>query len=139
MAEKNDKGISRREFARRAAMVSAASLVPGSVLASRGGQFPAAAEGSLGQEAGDLPKLSAEAHAEAEGRYRMIVGQYGSRFSEEQKVELRRLCGLAQRPLESLRAYGVENGDGPALYLKPLVEREKKAGGTATAAGGKKP
>jgi len=24
-----------------------------------------------------------------------------------------------------LRAYALENGDGPALYLKPLVEREK--------------
>jgi hypothetical protein len=24
-----------------------------------------------------------------------------------------------------LRAYALENGDAPALYLKPLVEREK--------------
>jgi len=86
-----------------------------------------------------LPKLSAEGLAEAEGRYRMIVGQYGSRFSEEQKVELRRLCGLAQRPLESLRAFAAENGDGPALYLKPLVEREKKAVGAAAVGAGKKP
>jgi len=120
-------------------MVSAASLVPGSVLALRAGAFPAPVECSLGQEAGDLPKLSAEGLAEAEGRYRMIVGQYGSRFSEEQKVELRRLCGLAQRPLESLRAFAAENGDGPALYLKPLVEREKKAVGAAAVGAGKKP
>ena len=42
-----------------------------------------------------------------------------------QKADLRRLCNLAQPPLDRLRAYALENGDGPALYLKPLVEREK--------------
>ena len=54
-----------------------------------------------------------------------ILTQYGSRFSEEQKTDLRRLCHLAQPPLDRLRAYSVENGVNPALYLKPLVEREK--------------
>jgi hypothetical protein len=32
---------------------------------------------------------------------------------------------LAQPPLDRLRAYPLENGDGPGLYLKPLLEREK--------------
>jgi len=27
-----------------------------------------------------------------------------------------------------VRAYSLSNGDQPALYLKPLVEREKKSG-----------
>lgn len=139
MAENNRKAISRREFARWAAMVSAASMVPGSVLASRGGQFPAGADRALGQESSDFPKLTAEGRAEAEARYHAILSQYGGRFTEEQKAELRRLCALAQRPLDSLRAYPVENGDGAALYLKPLVEREKKAAGTATTGGVKNP
>ena len=51
--------------------------------------------------------------------------QYGSRFSDAQKADLRRLCALAQPPLDRLRAYALENGDSSALYLKPLVEREK--------------
>jgi hypothetical protein len=33
---------------------------------------------------------------------------------------------MAQPPLDRLRAYNIENAVSPALYLKPLVEREKK-------------
>jgi hypothetical protein len=54
------------------------------------------------------------------------LSQYGERFSDEQKTDIRRLCIAVQPPLDRLRAYALENGDGPALYLKPLVEREKK-------------
>ena len=71
------------------------------------------------------PKLSPEGHAEVEARIQSIFSQYASRFSEAQKADLRRLCNLAQPPLDRLRAYALENGDSPALYFKPLVEREK--------------
>jgi len=115
-------GISRREFARRAAIASAmASVAPGAALAS-----PAAAPSPAAlQQPADMPKLSPESRAEVEARIQAIFGQYGGRFSEQQKADLRRLCGLAQPPLDRLRAYALENGDNPALYLKPLVEREK--------------
>ncbi len=115
-------GISRREFARRAAIASAmASVAPGAALAS-----PAAAPSPAAlQQPADMPKLSPESHAEVEARIQAIFGQYGGRFSEQQKADLRRLCALAQPPLDRLRAYALENGDNPALYLKPLVEREK--------------
>jgi hypothetical protein len=63
---------------------------------------------------------------EVESRIQSILTQYGSRFSEAQKTDLRRLAAEAQAPLDRLRAFAVENGDGPALYLKPLIEREKK-------------
>jgi hypothetical protein len=76
----------------------------------------------------DTPSLSTESRAEAEARYQAILGVYGSRFSDAQKSDLRRLCFAAQPPLDHLREYAIENGDGPALYLKPLVEREKKTG-----------
>jgi hypothetical protein len=55
-----------------------------------------------------------------------ILAQYGARLTEEQKTDLRRLCAVAQLPLDRLRAYPVQNADGTALYLKPLFEREKK-------------
>jgi len=138
------KGISRREFARRAAVASAvAAVVPASALTSpssplnehatvaaadRGGRFsdPSSKVVPLAeQQPTDLPKLSPESHAEVEARVQTILSQYGSRFSDAQKNDLRRLCHLAQSPLDRLRAYALENGDGPALYLKPLVEREK--------------
>ena len=150
--EKKVLGISRREFARRAALASAvASLAPavaGASAATRAlasgaadaapdsANLPAAnlrGEGSTGasaaaapaQQPANLPKLSPESQAEVEARLQSILTQYGSRFSEEQKNDLRRLCHLAQPPLDRLRAYSVENGVNPALYLKPLVEREK--------------
>ena len=136
-------GISRREFARRAALASAvAAVAPGAAIATpappskepanvAGADFsgrlsePSSEIALPEQQAADLPKLSPEGHAEVEARIQSIFSQYGSRFSEAQKADLRRLCNLAQPPLDRLRAYALENGDGPGLYLKPLLEREK--------------
>jgi hypothetical protein len=138
------KGISRREFARRAALASAVAAVApaaavstSAALSSEAATVAAADRGarlsdpsskvvpSAEQQPTDLPKLSPESHAEVEARVQTILSQYGSRFSDAQKNDLRRLCHVAQPPLDRLRAYALENGDAPALYLKPLVEREK--------------
>jgi hypothetical protein len=126
--EEPRKGISRREFARRAAIASAvaswapvnavpltAAIAPSSLPAKQAQQPPA-----------NLPKLPPESQAEVEARFQAIVSEYGERFSDEQKADLRRLCTIVQPPLDRLRAYNVANGDGPGLYLKPLFEREKK-------------
>ncbi len=154
-------GITRREFARRAAIASAvASVAPATALttpapplndpanvaaADRRGRLsdPSSTVAAPEQQPPDTPKLSPESHAEAEARFQTITGQYGGRFNDGQKADLRRLCFLAQPPLDRLRAYALENGDNPALYFKPLVEREKnplentRAGKTPDAA--KKP
>jgi hypothetical protein len=115
--------ISRREFARRAAIVSALSMVPTSALPARPSM-----EDPSGSQSSDTPLLSTESKAEAEARYQTILSVYGLRFSDAQKSDLRRLCFAAQPSMDHLRAYTIENGDCPALYLKPLVEREKKTG-----------
>jgi hypothetical protein len=121
MNGKSGTSISRREFARRAAIVSAVSIVPASAI-------PVETSGSEPRETQvpGTPVLSLESQAEAQARYQAILATYGSRFSDAQKTDLRRLCFLAQEPLDHLRAYKIENSDGPALYLKPLMEREKK-------------
>ncbi len=133
MNDMNGSPISRREFARRAAIVSAVSMVPPGALPAHA----SAPESSLAPFA-DKHSLSpkSEGEAEAEARYQAIISVYGSRFSEAQKADLRRLCFAAQEPLDRLRAYSLDNSDGPALYLKPLVEREKKpeAAGTPRSA-----
>jgi hypothetical protein len=122
-------GISRREFARRAAFASAAAAVaPAAAMSASATPLPAAPlnDAALSeQQAADLPKLSPESHAEVEARIQSVFAQYGSRFSDVQKADIRRLCAAAQPSLDRLRAYTMENGDGPGLYLKPLVEREK--------------
>jgi hypothetical protein len=126
MNGKSGSPISRREFARRAAIVSAVSMVPTSALPA----CPSIEDLSRHQSS-DTPSLSTESSAESEARYQTILSIYGSRFSDTQKPDLRRLCFAAQPSLDHLRAYTIENGDGPALYLKPLVEREKKTGPAA--------
>jgi hypothetical protein len=121
MNGKNSSHISRREFARRAAIVSAVSMVPASTLPGHSLiSAPAVAQSP------DASSLSPQSQAEAEARYQAILGAYGSRFSDVKKADIRRLCFAAQPSLDRLRAYPLENGDSPALYLKPLVEREKK-------------
>ncbi len=122
MGNKSDSAISRREFARRAAFVSAAaSLAPSNLLSSE-----AIAAPSPAQHPANAPKLSPESQAEVESRIQSIFAQYGNRLSDAQKADIRRLATEAQPPLDRLRAFATDNGDGPGLYLKPLMEREKK-------------
>ncbi len=122
MGNKNDSAISRREFARRAAFVSAAaSLAPSNLLSAESVAVPLPA-----QQPVNALKLSPESQAEVESRIQSIFAQYGSRLSDAQKTDIRRLATEAQPSLDRLRAFTTENGDGPGLYLKPLVEREKK-------------
>ena len=112
--------LSRREFAARAALSAVAAIAPDalSLRAVRNPQEPEPAEAG---------KLSPASQAEAEARYQAILSAYPDRFSDAQKTDLRRLSFLLQPQLDALRAWPVANSDAPALYLKPLVEREKKS------------
>jgi hypothetical protein len=120
--------ISRREFALRAALASAAvSIAPMDALALATAAPISSETLASAQEPSSTAELLAASQAEADARLQSILGQFGSRFSDEQKADLKRLCGVTQNQLDRLRAFTLENGDGPALYLKPLLEREKKA------------
>ena len=122
MGNKSDSAISRREFARRAAFVSAAaSLSPSNLLSSESMTAPQPA-----QQPSNAPKLSPEGQGEVESRIQSIFAEYGNRLTDAQKADIRRLATEAQPPLDRLRAFATDNGDGPGLYLKPLMEREKK-------------
>lgn len=143
-----EKKQSRREFARKAALFAVAvPLASASTSAEEASVKPPSAPNITGtptQEQSppklpaDFPKLTEQSRAEVEARYEEIVKQYSGRFSAEQKAELRRLSYIAQPALDRLRTYRLRNGDGPALYLKPAVEREKKPA-AAAAAVAKKP
>lgn len=123
MGSKNGPVISRREFARRAAFVSAAaSFSPADLLPSKS---PDTVKPPFQAPAG--PKLSPESHSEMESRLQAVFAQYGSRLNDAQKADLRRLAAEGQAALDRLRAYPTDNRDSPALYLKPLIEREKKS------------
>ena len=122
MGSKNGSAISRREFARRAAFVSAAASLSPADLLTR--ESPPAAAAALQTPSG--PKLSPASQTEMESRLQAVFAQYGSRLNDAQKADLRRLAVEGQAGLDRLRAYPTDNSDGPALYLKPLIEREKK-------------
>jgi hypothetical protein len=113
--------FSRREFARRAAIASAATLVPATAFSTT---TPAPL--LTLQQPANTPPLPAASQAEADNRTQLILTQYGSHLADEQKSDIARLSGNVQRQLDSLRKFPTENGDDPALYLKPLMEREKK-------------
>jgi len=137
-----DKSCSRREFARRAALGAATAavlplreLVP-SATASEPPSAQAPAQTSL-QNVTGAPKLSPPSQAEADFRFQAILNQYPDRFSEAQKTDLRRLCVALQPPLDHIRAYPISNGDLPALYLKPLVDRDKKPNASSASASAK--
>lgn len=122
MKKANGRILSRREFARRAAMLSAtASIVPPAVMLEVPGKT------SLHDQAQpSTPKLSPEGQAEADARYQQVLKLYSDRLSDEQKAQAKKMCVELQPTLDRIRTYKLDNGEVPALYLKPLYEREKK-------------
>ena len=127
--------LSRRDFTRGATIGAAITV---SSPASGAGIIRSAAglPGEPKQTPAEAAKLSPQSLVEAETRYQAILQQYGERFSEVQKVDIRRLCMVAQQALDAVRALSLGNADQPSLYLKPLVELDKE---TATGALSGKP
>jgi len=68
-----------------------------------------------------------------ESRLQAVFAQHGSHLNDAQKSDLRRIAAEGQAALDRLRAFPTDNSDGPALYLKPLMEREKKPSAPASA------
>jgi hypothetical protein len=122
MNKRRGQLLSRREFAQRAAMLSAtASLVPAEMILHKDS---AASAAPLPQ---DSPKLTSEGQAEADSHYQQILSLYGNRFDEEQRANIKRMCAELQPAVERIRGFQMQYGDAPALYLKPLVERAKNS------------
>ena len=122
MKEK-DTGFSRRAFAKAAALTTAAALAPLDLVAQE--QKPRAGEAKPPETAAQPPepsKLSEASQAEADLAYQTVIRKYGSRFSDEQKKEVKRLVDAQQQALDKIRAYPVTNGDQPATVLKVAAE-----------------
>jgi hypothetical protein len=122
MNKKSGSLLSRRQFARRAAVLSAsATLVPAEAL------LPASTRAATPQSAQNAPQLSPEGQLEADSRYQQILSLYGHNLDDAQKANIKKMCADLQPTLEKIRKFRLENGNAPALYLKPLVERDKKS------------
>jgi hypothetical protein len=112
---KQDRKPSRREFARRAALVATtAFVVPATVLSQETSPKPVPPGTSPQTTTG----LSADLQAEGELKYRWIIQKYGSRLTDAEKQDVYRLVMEGQKPLAAFRAFPLDNADQPATVLK---------------------
>jgi hypothetical protein len=110
--KKELEGLSRREFAKAAALTTAAILVPSELLSQE--QKPEA----KAEKPPETPKLSPESQAEADLAYETLMRKYGRRFTEEQKADIKRLVVQQQSALDKLRTAKVLNSDEPATVFQ---------------------
>lgn len=106
--------FTRREFGRRAAIgAAAAALAPSQIVAktSVADAIPAA---GAAQDA----KLSPDSQAEVDAKIAAIMRKYGSRLNDAQKADIRRLVTEGQKPLETMRAFRLDNSDQPANVMR---------------------
>jgi hypothetical protein len=119
MNSKEGSIISRRQFARRAALLSA------TVTVAPAEAFLPATSSAHAHQSGT--QLSPESQLEADSRYQQALSLYGEHLDDTQKANIKKMCTDLQPILERIRKFDLQNGNAPALYLKPLVEREKKS------------
>ncbi len=118
MPDPKTPSLTRRQFATTALLTATAATLGAATSAN------AANSADAQSPAPPLPEAS---HSESAQRLQTILTLYGSRFSDDQKADLKKICNNTQTSLDRLRAFPTDNADDPALYLKPLWEREKKA------------
>ena len=112
----SDTGVSRREFARNAALLAVAVASPKPLSArSRFTNDQTQASSS------DPPKLNAE----SEAQYQAIVLKYGAKLNEDQKADIKRLLAGAQKSTETLRAFALDNADEPTNIFR-VTEWKKR-------------
>ena len=117
-SEVRDSGhkLSRREFARRAALAAAtAAVAPSALLAQDSPPMPAPVTGGAPPP---TAQLSPALQAEGELKYQWVIQTYGSRLSDAEKQDVHRLIMEGQKPLAAFRAFPLENSDQPATVLQ---------------------
>jgi hypothetical protein len=111
---KKDSAITRRSFARNAALAAATiAVLPADAFSQAAAPAPPPAPAPEAP-----PKLSAASQAEVEARVQGVMRQFGDRLSDAQKTEVRRLITLGQKSVEELRALPLSISDEPATILK---------------------
>lgn len=124
MNARNSRNLSRREFARGGALAAAAAA-----------SFSALVTGAAGQSPTHEPTLSTASQAEVDAKVTAVIREYGNLLSDAEKLDIRRLLTEGQKPLETMRAFPLANGDQPANVLRlypeaapdPAVPAQKSA------------
>jgi hypothetical protein len=119
MGESSKKlSITRRSFAVGAAVAATATLLPG--------RADAHLTPIADAQSDAMSKLSAGARAEVDAKIKELLRKYGSRLSDEQKADIRKVMAETQDGLEKMRAFALTNGDQPATVLELYRRSEHK-------------
>lgn len=111
--------ISRRKFTMGAAVAATAVLLPG-------GEVQAASLLAEQSQSETATKLSPGARAEVDMKVKEIFRKYGSRLSDEQKADIKKVMADTQDGLEKMRSFVLTNGDQPAAVFQLYREGENK-------------
>jgi len=112
--------ITRRSFAVGAAVAATAALLPGKEIRAESAA-PVQAQPSA------MDKLSPKARAEVEAKVNEIFRKYGSRLSDAQKADIRKVMAEGQDGLEKMRRFVLTNGDQPATVFKFSAEEKARS------------
>ena len=117
--------ISRRDFGRNTTLAALGALLvpdkhPGSLPHHLSASSTVAKQDGTENES----DFSPESQAEIDARIQTIFGKYGSRFTDDEKDQIRGFVADFQRSLDRLRAYPLENWDEPVSFVRPLKTRE---------------
>jgi hypothetical protein len=105
--------VSRREFARRVATVTAATAAALAVPDGVRAQTSAPAPPSPPQ----TPSIPPEVSAEVDAKFNEVMRLHGSKFTPQHKDEIRRQLISQVQGVQKLRAYVLDNADAPATVL----------------------
>ncbi|HLJ85586.1 MAG TPA: hypothetical protein VKZ53_02115 [Candidatus Angelobacter sp.] len=72
------------------------------------------------------PALSPASVAEVEMKFNDVMRKYGSRLSDEQKADVRKVLTDTQSGLEKMREFLLQNGDQPAAVFRVYSGKETK-------------
>ena|SRR5436190_6356478 len=99
------KKISRRSFARSAAIAAtAAAVIPAAIA-----QTPPAPA---------APSLPPSSQAEVDARVQWIFTKYGSRLNDAERADIKRLIAGGQPDIDAMRAYAIDNALAPATPFR---------------------
>jgi hypothetical protein len=119
MPKSDQTAISRRKFTVGAAVAATAVFLPGSE-----GHAEIASPAQSQQDA--AAKLSPGARAEVEAKLKELFRKYGSRLSDAQKADIRKVMAETQDGLEKMRSFALANDDQPAAVFQLYREGEHK-------------
>lgn len=112
------KKVSRRAFARNALVAATAAAVLPGALAQTTEPAPPKTTAAEPKPPANSPVLPPASQAEVDARVNWILTKHGSRLSDDQRADIRRLIQGGQQGVDAMRAYELENGAEPVLAFR---------------------